>query len=106
MQFIQFSWQGDPQLLVEGQSFKPVLQLLERWTEGEGGRKRARGHTEGFEFKTRLTRLRKNMRKQSGSRGVSLCRQVEMASESSCFFLYSFYRLLTSNSWSGNCVSR
>ncbi len=24
MQFIQFGWQGDPQLLVEGQSFKPV----------------------------------------------------------------------------------
>lgn len=84
MQFIQFGWQGDPHLLVEGQSFKPVLQLLARWTEGGGGGggKSGEGTQRGLEVKTRLTRLRENMKWQSGSKSVLVCRQVEMASES------------------------
>ena len=37
MQLIQFGRQGDPQLLVAGQSLEPVLQLQERWSKGRRG---------------------------------------------------------------------
>lgn len=61
MQFIQFSWQGDPQLLVEGQSFKPVFQLLERRTGG-GGRESREGTQRGWGLKQENKRLlRDNM---------------------------------------------
>lgn len=33
MQLVEFGRQGDSQLLVEGESCKPVLKLLERWAE-------------------------------------------------------------------------
>lgn len=53
VQFIQFGWQGDPQLLVEGQSFKPVFQLLERWTKrgGGGGKTSRKGTQRGLGLK-------------------------------------------------------
>jgi len=44
VKFIQLGWQGDPQLLVEGQRFNPVLQLLESWA---GGRRRRRKEHRG-----------------------------------------------------------
>lgn len=88
MQFIQFSWQGDPQLLVEGQSFKPVFQLLERRTGGGGEQG---GHTEGLGVKTRVWQGWEKTWKQYGSRGV----QGEVASESSRLLLQILWDQVT-----------
>lgn len=86
MQFIQFSWQGDPQLLVEGQSFKPVFQLLERRTGGGGESRESREGTQrGWGLKQEFDKAE---RKHGSNMAAEVCRARWHLKVVVCFYRF------------------